>query len=36
MDKCLYAEKLQTLYINEDTKMLLRLIPSKKLLVIDK
>ena len=36
MDKCRYAEKLQTLYNNEDTKMLLRLIPSEKLLVIDK
>ncbi len=26
MDKCRHAEKLQTLYNNEDTKMLLRLI----------
>ena len=26
MDKCRYAEKLQILYNNEDTKMLLRLI----------
>jgi len=32
MDKCRYAEKLQTLYINEDTKMLLRLIQVRNYL----
>jgi len=32
MDKCRYAEKLQTLYINEDTKMLLRLIQIRNYL----
>ena len=36
MDKCRHAEKLQKLYNTEDTKMLLRLIPNKKLLIIDK
>jgi len=32
MDKCRYAEKLQTLYNNEDTKMLLRLIQIRNYL----
>lgn len=32
MDKCRYAEKLQTLYNNEDTKMLLRLIQVRNYL----
>jgi len=32
MDKCRYAEKLQTLYNSEDTKMLLRLIQIRNYL----
>ena len=32
MDKCRYAEKLQTLYNSEDTKMLLRLIQVRNYL----
>ena len=32
MDKCRYAEKLQILYNNEDTKMLLRLIQVRNYL----